>query len=44
MFGHHKGDEQENLITNIMKGRESILTLSGMAPEVQQNAMNGTSF
>lgn len=33
MLGHHKGDEQENIITNIMKGRESILSLSGMAPE-----------
>eukprot|EP01125_Pyxidicula_operculata_P013369 TRINITY_DN442_c0_g5_i3.p1 TRINITY_DN442_c0_g5~~TRINITY_DN442_c0_g5_i3.p1 ORF type:complete len:617 (-),score=190.29 TRINITY_DN442_c0_g5_i3:126-1976(-) len=32
-LGHHKGDEQENIITNIMKGRESILNLSGMAPE-----------
>eukprot|EP01128_Nolandella_sp_AFSM9_P007066 TRINITY_DN3775_c0_g1_i2.p1 TRINITY_DN3775_c0_g1~~TRINITY_DN3775_c0_g1_i2.p1 ORF type:complete len:814 (-),score=171.57 TRINITY_DN3775_c0_g1_i2:69-2438(-) len=33
IFGHHKGDEQENIISNILKGRESILTLSGMAPE-----------
>uniref|UniRef100_A0A6B2KYV1 tRNA(Ile)-lysidine synthetase n=1 Tax=Arcella intermedia TaxID=1963864 RepID=A0A6B2KYV1_9EUKA len=32
-LGHHKGDEQENIITNIMKGRESILNLSGMSPE-----------
>lgn len=33
MLGHHKGDEQENIITNIMKGRESILNLSGMTME-----------
>eukprot|EP01126_Amoeba_proteus_P044143 TRINITY_DN4889_c0_g1_i1.p1 TRINITY_DN4889_c0_g1~~TRINITY_DN4889_c0_g1_i1.p1 ORF type:complete len:797 (-),score=196.99 TRINITY_DN4889_c0_g1_i1:197-2494(-) len=33
IFGHHKGDEQENIITNIMKGRESILNISGMFPQ-----------
>lgn len=33
MLGHHKGDEQENLISNIFKGRESILNLTGMYEE-----------
>mmetsp|Transcript_15337 Transcript_15337/g.24985 ORF Transcript_15337/g.24985 Transcript_15337/m.24985 type:complete len:699 (+) Transcript_15337:1112-3208(+) len=32
IFGHHKGDVQENVVSNVMKGC-SIMEISGMTPE-----------
>ncbi|KAL6072721.1 tRNA(Ile)-lysidine synthetase [Balamuthia mandrillaris] len=40
MFGHHKGDVQENVISNIMKGC-SLVDLSGMHAE---SVINGVSI
>eukprot|EP00752_Nemacystus_decipiens_P010432 g9296.t2 len=37
MFGHHEGDVEENVLTNLIKGC-SILELAGMLPE---NTVNG---
>ncbi|CAM9458001.1 unnamed protein product [Ectocarpus sp. 6 AP-2014] len=37
MFGHHEGDVEENVLTNLIKGC-SILELAGMSPE---NTVNG---
>eukprot|EP00051_Salpingoeca_urceolata_P022629 m.373159 g.373159 ORF g.373159 m.373159 type:complete len:676 (+) comp19996_c0_seq23:256-2283(+) len=39
MVGHHQGDIQENVISNVMKGR-GLLQLTGMAPE---STVNGVS-
>lgn len=39
LFGHHKGDVQENVISNIMKGL-SLLHLSGMGPSSVVNGVN----
>jgi len=39
LFGHHQGDLQENVISNMMKGC-SLLELSGMTSESHVNGVN----
>lgn len=41
--GHHKGDVQENVISNIMKGC-SILQLAGMYPQVPPSENSHLGF